>query len=211
MTTTMRTLARLTTLTTLTALAALALAAPAAGAQTLDFEGVPTNAAGFNATPLTALAGYQLENWGVLTTANPFGTGANASSGVKFGYGVAGAGSSYIYRTDVNFNLAGASLSFRTFDGNVTPVDIVVRGYNGPDELFTRTLTLANTAQQFALGFWNVEEVEFETAALDGTRSAVLAVDDVTLAAVPEPGTVLLVLPGIALLGAAAARRRRHG
>ena len=194
-----------------TALAALLLAAPpAAGAQTtLTFESVPTNAAGFHPTPFTGLGGYQFANWGVLTSASSFGTGTNATSGTKFAYGFAGAGSSYIYRTDINFNLFSAYLSFRTFDGDVAQADVVIRGYRGPAQVFARTLSLTDSAQLFVLDIPNVEEVEFETSALDGTRSAVLAIDDMSIATIPEPGTVVLLLSGLGGVAGIATVRRR--
>jgi hypothetical protein len=190
--------------------AALSLAAPVAAQETLTFESVATNAAGFNATPFTGQSGFQFENWGVLTSGSVFGTGTNASSGSHFAYGFAGAGSSYIYRTDINFNLASAFLSFRTFDGNVDPAEVIIRGYRGPDEVFTRTLSLTSSAQLFALGITNVEEIEFETSALDGTRSAVLTIDDVSVSAVPEPGTIVLTLTGLGAVGGVATIRRRR-
>ena len=190
--------------------AALLLAAPAASpAQTThDFEGIATPAAAGFTAPLASIGPYQFENFRVMSTAETFGAGANASSGVNFAYGLVGAGASYIYRADRNFNLFDAYLSFRTFDGDASPATVVVRGYRGPAEVFARTLTLTNAAQHFTLDFTNVEEVAFETGALDAARSAVLAVDDVTIGAVPEPGTVALAATGVLLVAGVASRRR---
>lgn len=190
------------------ALAASAAAAPrAVAAQPLTFETVATNAAGFNSAPFTTLGGYTFENFGVLTSGSTFGTGANAASGTKFAYGFAGGASSFLYRTDRAFDLFDAFLSFRTLDGNVAPATVVVRGYRGAAEAYSRTLTLTNSAQRFTFNFAAVDEVEFEAAALSGARSAVLALDDVNAAVVPEPATVALVgLGGVLVLGAA--RRR---
>lgn len=190
------------------AAACVAAAAPAA-AQPLNFEGVTTNAAGFNSTPFTALGGYTFENFGVATTAS-FGTGTNATSGTRFAYGFSGLGSSFVYRTDVRFNAFSAALSFRAFDGNTAPANVVVRGYRGPDEVFSQTLTIGNTAATFQLGAFDIEELEFETSALDAGRAAVLAVDDLNLAAVPEPGTVVLLGAGGLVLALATRRRTRR-
>ena len=196
------------------AVAALAVAAAPAAAraqlQTLTFEGVPTAAAAGHTGPLAALGAYQFFNFRVMSTSESFGSGANASSGVRFAY--AGPGSASIYRTDAPFGLVSAFLSFRTYDGRVDPVDVVVRGWGaGPDPLYERTLTLGNTAQRFDFGFVGLEEVEFDGTALRDGRSAVLAVDDVTLGVVPEPGTVVLVASGLVVVLAGAARRRARG
>jgi hypothetical protein len=195
-------------------LTATLLAAPAAEAtaqktpQTLTFEGVATNAAGSNTAPFVTLGGYAFENWGVLTSASTFGTGNNAASGTKFGYGFAGT-SQFLYRTDPNlFDFTSAFLSFRTFDGNVSPAAITVRGYRGGDQLFSRVLTLTNSAQLFTFNWADVSEVEFASESLNATRSAVLAVDDVTLATVPEPATVVLVGAGAVMILGMARRRR---
>jgi hypothetical protein len=190
------------------AAAAVALAAAPAAAQPLTFEGVATNAAGFNSAPFVSLGGYTFENFGVATTAS-FGTGANASSGTKFAYAFAGFGSSFVYRTDVRFNVVSAALSFRRFDGNVAPAAVTVRGYRGSDAVFSTVLTVGNTASVFAINALDIEELEFETSALDAGRSAVLAVDDLALAAVPEPATVVLVGAGGVVLAAVARRRRQ--
>jgi hypothetical protein len=53
-----------------------------------------------------------------------------------------------------------------------------------------------------------VSEVAFESEALNTGRSAVLAVDDLTLATVPEPATVALVGAGLVVVLGAGARRR---
>jgi hypothetical protein len=206
----------MTTLSTATRIAALAAAlltttpAVSSAQTTHTFEGIPTPPAAGHTAPLTSSGPYQFENFRVMSTSETFGSGANASSGVNFAYGLAFAGASYIYRTDRNFTLFDAYLSFRAFDGDVSPATVVVRGYRGPDEVYARTLTLTNSARLFTFDFANVEEIAFETGALDATRSAVLALDDVRLAAVPEPGTVALTAAGLLVL-ALGARRRDTG
>jgi hypothetical protein len=189
---------------------AACLAAPAAArAQTtLTFDDVATSAASGWSAPLDAIDGFGFFNFRVLSTADPFGTGANARSGTQFAYG--GLGESSIYRTDVAFSLFDAYLSFRTTDGDTSPLDVVVTGYRGagPAPVFTRTLSLTNGAQRFDLGIVGVEEVVFDLA--DDSRFAVLAVDDVRLATVPEPGTVVLVASGLLLVMGGMTRRRRR-
>jgi hypothetical protein len=194
------------------AFAAAPLVVPAAAiAQpvTLTFESVATNAAGFNTSPFTALSGYQFENWGVLANTSPFGSGTNAVSPTRFAYGFAGVGSSFLYRTDNAFDVGGFFASFRTLDGNVTPATVTVRGYRGAEQLFTQTLLLTNNAQLFTLSWNAIDELEFETTALDAQRSAVLALDDVRLAVVPEPTTLWLLSAGLVVVGSIGARRRR--
>ena len=189
----------------------LAIAPAAARARTTHtFEGIATPPAAGHTAPLASSGAYEFENFRVMSTAEPFGSGANASSGVNFAYGLAFAGASYIYRTDRNFTLFDAYLSFRAFDGDVSPATVVVRAYRGPDEVFARTLTLTNAAQRFTFDFANVEEVAFETGDLDAARSAVLAVDDVRLGAVPEPATVALTAAGLLLVALGARPRARR-
>lgn len=201
------------TVALLAAAALVTAATPAAAAaqktaQTLTFENVATNATGSNVAPFTTLGGYSFENWGVFTTATPLGVGNNAVSGNKFAYGFA-TFPQFIYRADPQlFDLTSAFLSFRSYDGNLTPGTITVRGYRGENEVFSRILTLTNTAQLFTFNWADVSEVAFESEALNTGRSAVLAVDDLTLATVPEPATVALVGAGLVVVLGAGARRR---
>lgn len=214
-TTPTRTTPRMRSLALTVALAALPLATPVAVAhaqkqpQTLTFESVPTNAAGFDPTPFTTLGGYAFEGWGVLTQGSTFGTGTNAVSGTRFAYGFARQ-PQFIFRNDpLLFDFTSAFLSFRTLDGSTVPGTITVRGFRGATELFTRAITLTNSAQLFTFGWTDVSEVAFESEPLNDTRSAVLAMDDVTLATVPEPATVALLGAGVLLLGGVRVLRRR--
>ena len=207
---------RMRTIAFAVALAALPLATPHAVAhaqkapQTLTFESVPTNAAGFNPTPFTTLGGYGFEGWGVLTQGSTFGTGTNAVSGTRFAYGFARQ-PQFIFRNDpFLFDFTSAFLSFRTLDGSTVPGTITVRGFRGASELFTRAITLTNSAQLFTFGWTDVSEIAFESEPLNDTRSAVLAMDDVTLATVPEPATVALLGVGVLLLGGTRLARRRR-
>jgi hypothetical protein len=177
---------------------------------TLTFEGVATNAQGFLST-LPNQSGFAFENFGAYTSTTSFGTGSNASSGIRFAYAYA-VDESYVYRADnLNFTFLSAALSFRTFDGNVSPAQLVVNGYRtGAAPVFTRTLSLTNSAQLFTFDWANVNELEFVTTALDANRSAVLAVDDLTLATVPEPGSIVLVATGLGVVALAGARRKQR-
>jgi hypothetical protein len=191
------------------AVAALVVLAAPAAAQ-LGFEDVTVNAAGVNNTRLnTPYQGYTFENFSVASTA-AIGTGTNAAAGTRFALGQVDNG--YIYRADnLRFDFLGAFLSFRAFDAVTTPVAITVNAYRGlgtPDPVFSQILTLTNTAQLFTLNFTNVDEIEFDTRALDVNRSSALALDNAQLAVVPEPATVALLATGVLLLGGVHMRRR---
>ena len=189
----------------------VAPATPAAAQSpvTLTFEGVATNAQGFLST-LPNQSGFAFENFGAYASTTSFGTGANASSGTKFAYGYAG-GSNFVYQAlNLNFSFVSAALSFRTFDGNVAPASVIVNAYraNATAPAFSRTLSLTNTAQLFTFDWANVYELEFVTTPLNANRSAVLAVDDVTLSTVPEPGSIALLATGLGAIALVGARRR---
>ncbi|MGV3711261.1 MAG: PEP-CTERM sorting domain-containing protein [Gemmatimonas sp.] len=178
----------------------------------LNFDNVTTNAAGFNTTAFTTYGGYSFENFGVLTNGSSFGAGNNASSPTKFAYAQAD-GSSFIYRTDATFNFASAYLSFRQFDQNLAPISVIVRGYRPGDfsASFEQSVELTNTAQLFSFQFTDIEELEFETGFLQaGGRSAVLALDDASIAVVPEPSTVALMATGLVAILVAGRKRSRR-
>jgi hypothetical protein len=192
-------------------LAVSALAPAAAGAQTTYTFESGTTGTGFGFTA----DGYQFENFGVATTAS-LGAGTNASSGTRFALGRTE--SSFLFRTDVNFHLLGASFSFRAFDGNLAPLTLVLRGYRTDDPgeapAFVRALTVTNATQRVEFGgdLGPLNEVEFDTEAFTaGGRQAALALDDVTLATVPEPSTWALLATGLGALVLARAHRRGRG
>ncbi len=197
------------------AVAATVLAAAPAGAQqptVLNFDASPTATA---AGAFGAAGGYTFANFATLEASSPFGTGTNAVSGARFAYVVLQPGAvpfGSVYRENLNWNLLDAFLSFRTFDGNTAPLTITVNAYRGftdDDPVFTRDLVLTNAAQRFTFDWRDISEVEFLPDPTGSGRPAVLAVDDLTVAAVPEPATVVLVGAGAVVLLGAGARRRR--
>ncbi len=206
MITTLRT--HLRRISLLASVAALSLASPAS-AQVLHFDDVATNAAGFNSSAFTTYGGYSFENFGVMTNATAFGFGTNDTSPPKFAYAHAD-DASFIYRTDTPFNFFYASLSYRRFDAITTPVDIVVNGYRTGDvnPFFSQVITLTNSAQVFTFHYTDIEEIEFDTHLLDENRAAVLALDDLSVAAVPEPSSIVLLATG--LFGVMLVARRRR-
>jgi hypothetical protein len=195
------------------ATAALFAGAGAAGAQPtlITFDAVPTaSAAGAFATA----GGYTFTNFSTLEANSPFGTGSNAVGAAgRFAYVPLGQGFGAVRRETLDFYLQSAFLSYRAFDANVSgPVTVTLNGYRGfdlgSDPVFTRTLTLTNTAQLFDFGGVALSEFEFITAGAElGGRRAVVALDNLTLASVPEPATVVLVGAGVLLVGGLARRR----
>jgi len=192
--------------------AAFAAARPA-GAQTtqFSFDTLP-NSAGAGAFALAD--GYTFTNFSTLETDSFFGTGDNGN-GARFAYVPLGQGFGSVRRETRNFYLRSASLSFRAFDDNTTePVFVTVNGYRGfdfdSDPVFTRTFALTNTRQFFEFGSLGLSEVEFLTDGFEsGGRQAVLAVDDLTLATVPEPATVVLLGAGGVVVALVGRTRRR--
>jgi hypothetical protein len=195
--------------------AALTVAGPAAaqGPNVLTFDAIPTAAA---AGAFAGAGGYTFVNFATLEAASTFGTGANAVSGARFAYVLPrpdSAAFGSVYREDTNWNLFDVFLSFRSFDGNTAPLAVTVNGYRGFDDsapVFTRDLVVTNAAQRFTFNWGQVSEVEFVTNPAGAGRSAVLALDDLSVT-VPEPATVTLVGAGAVAVLAAGARRRRTG
>jgi hypothetical protein len=196
------------------AFVAFAAAAPvgAAAAQptVITFNAVPTTA---GAGAFATASGYAFTNFATLETGSSFGTGDNGL-GARFAYVPLGQGFGSVRREGLDFFFQSALLSFRAFDGNVSgPLTVTINGYRGFDPaaapVFTQTVRLTNTATLFTFSGPGLSEVEFLTDGLEaGGRRAVLAVDDLTLASVPEPTTVVLFGAGAAVVLAAARRRR---
>lgn len=189
------------------------LPARSAGAQTtqFSFDSIPTpDAAG----AFMEAGGYTFENFFTLESGSEFGTGDNGN-GARFAYVPLRQGFGSVRRETRNFFLRSAYLSFRAFDDNTAgPVFVTVNGYRGfdfdSDPVFTRTFALTNTRQFVEFGSLGLSEVEFLTDGLEsGGRQAVLAVDDLTLATVPEPATVVLLGAGGAVVALVGRTRRR--
>jgi hypothetical protein len=180
-------------------------------AQSLTFDDVITNAQGIN-NNFSNYQGFVFEGFNVATTAS-LGTGTNAVSGTKFALGREDL--SAIYVLSGAFNFLGASLSYRQFDvlnPDNGPVGINVVAYRAglAAPAFTQFVTLTNVTQPFVFNFTNIEELVFETDPLTANgRSAALAMDNATIAAVPEPATFALMSIGMAGLLIAVRRKRR--
>lgn len=189
------------------------LPARPAGAQTTQFtfDSVPTPAAA--GAFMDAGGGYTFENFLTLESGSEFGAGNNGN-GARFAYVGLRQGFGSVRRETRDFYLRSAFLSFRAFDGNTTaPVFVTINGYRGFDPeapaVFTRTLQLTNSQQFFEFGSMGLSEVEFLTDGFEmGNRQAVLAVDDLTLATVPEPATVVLLGAGGAVVLLVGRKRR---
>jgi hypothetical protein len=179
-------------------------------AQTLTFDDVITNAQGLN-NNFTNYGGFVFEGFNVATTTS-LGAGTNAVSGTKFALGREDL--SAIYVLSGAFNFLGASLSYRQFDvlnPDNGPVGINVVAYRAgfAAPAFTQFVTLTDVAQPFVFNFTNIEELVFETDPLTANgRSAALAMDNATIAAVPEPATFAMMSIGMACLLIAVRRKR---
>ncbi|MDC8758610.1 PEP-CTERM sorting domain-containing protein [Janthinobacterium fluminis] len=77
----------------------------------------------------------------------------------------------------------------------------VAHGYLNGVEIFTRTLRMADTYQQFNLHFNGIDTLTL-------TNHGNLLIDDISISAVPEPTSYAMLLGGLALLGGIARRRK---
>ncbi len=201
--------------TLLAGFAALVLAGPAVAQDPFDFEDLalpPINATsglGLVQQEIGAYRGYDFFGIGAMSSAAPiFGTPAAASSGVKYAF-VGSEGLGALYRFDLRgFDFFSAFLSFQPSGGQTDPAQIIIRGFRtGDTELasFTRSIALTSTVTRYDFDFRNLEQLEFETVAGVGF----LAIDDLNVATVPEPATMLLFGSGLAGLAGLHLRRRR--
>lgn len=205
------TLSRLRTFAAASLIACAFLTPRAAHAQ-LTFDDVSTNAAGYN-NNFTSYNGFTFFGFDVATTAS-LGSGTNTVSGTKFALGQDSLSAIGGFNQPA-FNLFSAWLSYRQFDTvnpDNGPIGISIEAYR-PGVVapaYVQLITLTNTAQLFTFNFLNVEEVAFQTAPLiQGGRSSALAVDNVQLAVVPEPSTLLLLAVGATAMLVVVRRKRR--
>lgn len=207
----MRTTPRTTLRGTVAALAlALALPATAAAQPALGFDDL---APAQPVTPLgTTYGGFEFGGFFTGTDDVP-GTGAGATSGSQFAYVGNGLGFGEIYSPTVGFTGVSGWLGVRATGTPGAALTVTLRGFDViGTEVFTQALALTGTPTFFSIATPLVDALEFDTSALDAdpNAGAVLVLDDVTIATVPEPATVVLLATGlVAVAGVTRARSRR--
>ena len=78
-----------------------------------------------------------------------------------------------------------------------------MHGFLHGAEIMTQTLNFTPAFQEFTLNFKGIDQVTWTN------RNMNILLDDISVSAVPEPGTYTMMLSGIGLLGFMAYRRRK--
>lgn len=103
------------------------------------------------------------------------------------------------------FNLQ--SLYFGNWDSSYGVGQFVVTGYrNGTQVAQVAADTTLNQLTFLATNFTNVDSVSFELF----NTSTIFVIDNISVNAVPEPGTYAMLLAGLGVIGAITRRRQRQ-
>jgi hypothetical protein len=200
----------------LAAFAALALCTvtplPALSAQTLTFDDRPLAQPVTPLTPAgapTTYGGFEFFNAFVNDDADIFTSGAGAVSGTQYAYVGHGVGFGELYRPSGTFTYLQGFFGVRSVGELLGTPSVILRGYDaGGTEIFTQALALTTTPTFHEFAFGPIDALEIDTRALDADPGVGLFVmDDVST--VPEPGTIVLLVTGLAGIAVVARVRRR--
>ena len=180
------------------------LIASSANAITLTFEGITTTEGYVNPVP----NGYGNLNWTnfyVVNGQDPFYVNTGYGAGTVSGQHVA-----YNYASQ-QATTAGSPFDFNSVYLTAawnTGLNIRVRGLNSGNLLYDNTVVVNPDAPTlFNFNYLGIDRLIFDSFGGVGPGGTQFAMDDMTINAIPEPGTGLLVIGG--LLGLAGWRRGR--
>jgi hypothetical protein len=127
-------------------------------------------------------------SWVVSTANDHWFSGEQSHSGENFVWSNGGVDLKMLGNA---FNLDGfwARVGYDSFS-------IVARGFNEGIEVFTKSLVLTDTYQQFTLDFYNIDNLT-----ISNVDSVNILIDDISVSAVPEPSTTALLIPGLFIAG----------
>jgi PEP-CTERM motif len=192
------------------ALMLLLLVASAAHALPLTFDDITADTSCCTTIP-TGYGGLDWSGFGVAGAPTNTDSGYENAivSGAFIAFNEAG-DQAIVFTEDGSFDFLGAYLTAAWNDG----LNVRVRGRRSGALLYDRTVVVnTDAAQLITFDYLGIDELIFDSFGgvhHDGFLGlgTNFAMDDMTLNAVPEPGTGLLVIGG--LLGFAGWRRKRH-
>jgi len=148
--------------------------------------------------------GYAGLNWDNFYVLNGTDYGAGYAAGVVSGSNVALNWYDHpaSFSNGAGFNLVSLYVTKAWYSG-VTHIE----GYSGSSLVYSADVTSSTTSPTFvSLNWVNVTNVVIS----DGDASYHSAIDNITIAAVPEPETYAMLLAGLGLVGVAARRRQKQ-
>jgi hypothetical protein len=180
-------------------IAALSLAISTAHGATINFDDLPGSE---GPIPL-GHGGFTWTNFYFLNAqtygTNPSGYLAGMVSASKVAFNAGGSPASFSAAEP--FNLVSAYLTGAWNDG----LQVTVTGFNGVNQVATQTVTTSAYAPTlYTFNFNNITSVTFSSAggvqAYPAGTATHFAMDNLTVSAIPEPGSAALVLLGSGLL-----------